>query len=66
MSDKVIYTGASDSQVNWGSCDDPREVGLNVGNQYEVEDRRVYSWHTKLKLRNVPGWFNSVCFDEVN
>lgn len=31
MNDKVIYTGATDAQVNWGSCDDPRKVGLNVG-----------------------------------
>jgi hypothetical protein len=64
MSNKVIYTGATDAQVNWGSCDDPR-LRLLEGNEYEVEDRREHSWHTKLKLRGVPGWFNSVCFDEV-
>lgn len=64
MNDKVIYTGATDAQVNWGSCDDPR-LRLLEGNEYEVEERRAYSWHTKIKLRNVPGWFNSVCFDEI-
>lgn len=63
MSEKVTYTGATDAQVNWGSCDDPRHL-LVEGNEYEIEDRRVHSWHTKLKLRNVPGWFNSVCFSE--
>jgi hypothetical protein len=63
MPDKVIYTGASDSQVTWGTCDDPRGV-LVEGQCYEVEERDVRSWHTKLKLVGVEGRFNSVCFDE--
>lgn len=61
---KVIYTGATDAQVNWGGGDDPRGV-LVEGQEYEVEHRDVHSWHTKLTLAGVEGRFNSVCFDVV-
>ena len=60
---KVTYTGANDSQVIWGGCDDPRGI-LVEGQSYEVEKRDVHSWHTKLKLVGIEGRFNSVCFDE--
>jgi hypothetical protein len=59
---KVTYTGATDSQVNWGGGDDPREI-LEEGKEYEVEKTEVHSWHTRLHLAGFPGkWFNSVCF----
>lgn len=63
MPDKVTYTGATDEQVNWGSCTDPRGI-LTVGAQYEVERYDVHGWHTKVQLAGVPGWFNSVCFEK--
>jgi len=60
---KVTYTGASDSQVIWGGCDDPREV-LTIGDEYEVAKWEVHSWHTKVSLVGIHGKkFNSVCFD---
>lgn len=64
---KVIYTGeVSDSQVRWGIHDDPRGV-LTPGKEYIVEKTEVRSYHTKVYLKDFPGWkFNSVWFKEVN
>jgi hypothetical protein len=60
---KVVYTGADDDQVRWGSCADPRGL-LVEGETYEVEREDVHSWHTKLFLKGVDSGrgFNSVCF----
>ena len=46
---KVKYTGACQAQINWGSNDDPRDV-LTVGVIYDVAEREVHSWHTKIIL----------------
>lgn len=59
--DKVRFTGATDEQVRFGNCDDPREVLADAA-VYVVEFVEVRSWHTKLHLRGIPGAFNSVCF----
>ena len=64
VGDKVIYSGASQIQINWGSCDDPREL-LVVGNEYEIADVEVHSWHTKVEIVGIEGQFNSVCFDII-
>ena len=63
--DTVQYIGCSDEQVRWGNNDDPRSY-LIVGKEYIVEEVDVHSQHTKIKLYNKVGWFNSVCFKEVN
>ena len=60
--EKVIFTGASDAQVNWGSNDDPRKV-LKEGQQYEVEYEDVHTWHTKIKLIGIDGVFNNSSFE---
>ena len=62
--DTVEYTGCSDEQVKWGNNDDPRSF-LIVGKHYEIEKVDVHSQHTKIKLYNKMGWFNSVCFELV-
>ena len=62
--DTVEYTGCSDEQVKWGNNDDPRSF-LIVGKHYEIEKVDVRSQHTKIKLYNKMGWFNSVCFELV-
>jgi hypothetical protein len=59
----VKYTGASDAQVNWGGNDDPRGI-LTVGNVYYVEETEVHSSYTKVKLKGITGWFNSVSFED--
>ena len=59
--DTVEYIGCSDEQVKWGSNDDPRSY-LIVGAEYQIELVDVHSQHTKIKLYNKMGWFNSVCF----
>ena len=63
--DTVEYVGCSDEQVRWGNNDDPRSY-LIVGKHYEIEKVDVHSQHTKIKLYNKMGWFNSVCFKQVD
>ena len=60
--DIVQYIGCSDEQVRWGNNNDPRSY-LIVGKEYIVEKVDVHSQHTKIKLYNKVGWFNSVCFE---
>jgi hypothetical protein len=57
----VEYTGCSEEQIKWGSNDDPT-LCLTVGEEYLIEKVDVHSQHTKIKLYNKIGWFNSVCF----
>jgi len=58
---KVIYDGASQEQINWGGNNDPRGL-LVVGNAYEIEDIDIHSYHTKIKLKGINGWFNDASF----
>ena len=64
MNKTVVFKESSQSQVMWGGNSDPTDV-LIVGQTYEVEDEEVHSWHTKLKLVGVDGWFNSVSFEDA-
>ena len=59
--DLVQYLGCSIEQVRWGNNDDPRSL-LIVGRTYQIEEVNVRSQHTKVKLYNKMGMFNSVCF----
>ena len=59
--DIVEYIGFSPEQINWGNNDDPHSF-LIVGKEYTIEKVDVHSQHTKIKLYNKMGWFNSVCF----
>ena len=59
--DTVTYLGCSQQQINWGNNNDPRSY-LIVGQEYVVEEVDVHRQHTKVKLQNKMGWFNSVCF----
>lgn len=63
--DVVEYLGCSQEQINWGNNDDPRSF-LIVGKEYIIEKVDVHSQHTKVKLYNKMGWFNSVCFQVKN
>lgn len=58
----VEYTGCSQEQIRWGNNDDPRSY-LIIGREYTIEKVDVRSQHTKIKLYNTMGWFNSVCFE---
>ena len=58
----VEYTGCSQEQIRWGNNDDPT-LSLVVGKEYTIEKVDVRSQHTKIKLYNKVGWFNSVCFE---
>ncbi len=64
MSKTVVYTGSTEEQVRWGSNTDPRGL-LTEGTTYEIERTEVHSWHTKVKLAGIDGWFNSVSFELV-
>ena len=61
----VQYIGCSEEQIRWGNNDNPRSY-LIVGKKYIVEEVNIRSQHTKIKLYGKVGWFNSVCFKEVN
>ena len=63
--DIVEYLGCSEEQIRWGNNDDPRSF-LIVGREYTVAKVDVHSQHTKVKLYNKMGWFNSVCFQVKN
>ena len=58
----VEYTGCSQEQIRWGNNDDPTSY-LIIGKEYIIEKVDVRSQHTKIKLYNTMGWFNSVCFE---
>ena len=59
--DVVEYIGCSIEQIKWGNNDDPRSF-LIVGKEYIIEKVFVHSQHTKIKLYNKMGLFNSLCF----
>lgn len=61
MGDLVEYLGCSKEQIRWGNNDDPRSF-LIIGQYYTIEEVNVHSQHTKVKLHNKVGMFNSVCF----
>ena len=63
--DTVEYIGCSQEQINWGNNNDPRSV-LVIGKEYIVEKVIVHSQHTKIKLYNKVGMFNSICFRVKN
>lgn len=66
MPRKLMYVGATDSQVRWGGCDDPRTV-LEEGKEYTLLAYDVHTWHTKVTLEEFPDLcFNSVSFEEVH
>jgi len=58
---KAKYTGATIEQIRWGNNDDPRGL-LEEGRIYEVLEKEVHSWHTKLKLKG----FSSMKFNSAN
>ena len=61
---KVKYIGASDSQVRWGSNDDPRNC-LIEGQLYTIDHTEVHSYHTKIYLKEFPDLkFNSCSFND--
>ena len=62
--DKVVYTGSSQEQCNWGSYTGDWS-SLKEGETYTVDKVEPKHWHTKLYLKEVQGNFNSVCFELV-
>ena len=64
---KVIFKGASDEQVRFATGGSDPRMFLTIGQEYTLEHRDIYDWHTQYHLVGFPGiWFNSVCFEEVN
>lgn len=64
MGKKLKYIGCDDCQASWSRCDDPRGV-LTKDKKYKVEQYDVHTWHTRVKLMDIEGWFNSTCFSGV-
>jgi hypothetical protein len=63
---KVIFLEKqSEDQINWGRNDNPNDL-LEIGREYEVLEKEVHSWHSKLILKEFPDKkFNSVNFKEL-
>ena len=62
MKVKFIEKNVGDSQVRWGSHEDPKNL-LEVGKEYEIAYADVRSSHTKIFLKDFPmASFNSVWF----
>jgi hypothetical protein len=62
---KIIYTGenVSKESIQWGSHTSPVGI-LEPGNEYDLEKEEMHSWHTRIYLKGIDGYFNSVWFDE--
>jgi hypothetical protein len=61
---KVKFIGQTKEQMNWGNNNDATEK-LLWGATYDLEKEEVHGSYTQYKLRDIPGLFNSVCFEEV-
>ena len=59
---EVTFTGGE--HTNWGGCADPTGV-LVIGQEYEVESINCRSWHTRVHLKGIEGYFGSSVFDGV-
>ena len=59
---EVTFTGGE--HTNWGGCSDPSEV-LKPHESYEVESINCRSWHTRVHLKGIEGYFSSSVFDGV-
>jgi len=61
---KVVYIGATQSQIDYRGNDDPRQL-LIEGKTYEVDTWDEQNWHTHVTLKGISGTFNSVHFKEA-
>ena len=62
MPKKVIYNGGT---MDYGPrSSDPKD--LVRGHVYTLVGKEVYDWYTFVHLKEVPGQFNSVWFDEID
>lgn len=59
--DIVVFTGCSPEQQRFGEYSD--HSILKISCEYQVTEVEVHSYHTRVKLSGIDGWFNSVCFD---
>jgi len=58
-----LIDNPSDDQDRWGGNSSHK---LLVPNSiYTVEDIEPHSWHTKIKLKEINGYFNSVIFQKI-
>ena len=56
------FIGCSDDQATFAGAWDPRKA-LYHNKWYRVERLSVHSFHTRVYLKDIRGWFNSVCFE---
>jgi len=62
---KVTYEVEDNFEhTNWGGCGDPSKV-LKNHESYEVESINVRSWHTRIHLEGIEGYFSSSVFEGV-
>ena len=62
---EVVYKVSEDFEHwSWGGCSDPSAV-LKNHESYEVESINVRSWHTRVHLKGIEGYFSSSVFEGV-
>ena len=64
IGNKVKFLGCNEHQVRWGNNDEP--FMLKTGDVYIIDNVIVKNWHTKVKLLDIDGYFNSVCFEVID
>ena len=60
VNDEVIFIGGSEEQRRWGGCNPAYDLEENV--TYTITKVEVKSQHTRLTLKGIDGFFNSVLF----
>lgn len=60
----MLYAKFMYPNSGWdGDVEYAKEVGLKIGEKYEVEDLSMGGSHTSIFLKNIDGAFNSVQFE---
>ena len=62
---KVKFKGdVTIEQIKWGNHTDPEGI-LEKDKIYTIKDIDIHSWHTRIYLGGISGYFNSVWFEAV-
>ena len=62
---RKVRANLPESFTPWGGCRDFTDV-LTNGEIYQITKIEVHSWHTRLFLDGIDGYFSSTIFDEIS
>jgi len=62
----VRFTGVEcKEQIQWGNHTNPDGI-LEKGETYVISKYEIHSWHTRVYLDGVDGYFNALWFEQVD